>query len=137
MNMGLRVCDTENNGFVITSEEYEAMAEDIDFLSYMCHGSAKAAGWWDNPREVGTMLMLAVSEIAEAMEGHRKNQMDDKLPHRPMIEVEIADCIIRLLDICRGLGLDVGGALAEKFCYNQTREDHKLENRMKEGGKAY
>lgn len=111
-----------------------------------CHAAAVKAGWWNDihtgeslkgKRNVGEMLMLAVSEIAEAMEGHRKGLMDDKLPHRPMIEVEIADCIIRLSDTAGALGLDLPGAIAEKLAYNATRADHRPENRLKPGGKAY
>ncbi len=100
--------------------------------------------WWEDPRtghpkerNVGEMLMLAVSELAEAMEGHRKKLKDDKLPHREMLEVEIVDCIIRLLDLGEGLRLDLGGAFVEKMAYNAQRADHKPENRIKEGGKAY
>jgi hypothetical protein len=63
--------------------------------------------WWTNletgdypiERNTNELLMLVVSELAEAMEGHRKNLVDDKLPHRKMIEVELADALIRLLDI--------------------------------------
>jgi len=58
-------------------------------------------------------LMLIVSEIAEAMEGHRKGLMDDKLPTRPMLEVELADAVIRIFDLGGGLSLDLGGAIAE------------------------
>ena len=83
------------------------------------------------------MLCLIHSEISEAMEGHRKNLPDDKLPHRPMIEVELADAIIRILDTAKGLGLDIGGAVAEKMEFNMMRPDHKPENRRKAGGKAY
>lgn len=57
-------------------------------------------------RNVGELLMLVVSELSEAMEGHRKRRMDDKLPARPMIEVEIADAYIRVLDILGGLRLN-------------------------------
>lgn len=104
------------------------------------------AGWWTdlhtgeslkNNRNVGELLCLVHSEISEAMEGHRKGLMDDKLPHRPMIEVELADAVIRILDIAGGLGLDLGGAVAEKLEYNRNRVDHKRENRLKAGGKAY
>lgn len=63
--------------------------------------------WWRNPataewihRDVGEMCMLMISEIAEAMEGLRKNLMDDHLPHRKMEEVELADAVIRLFDFC-------------------------------------
>jgi len=48
-------------------------------------------------RNIGELLMLVVSEIAEAMEGHRKNLRDDHLPDRSMIEVELADAMIRIL----------------------------------------
>lgn len=100
--------------------------------------------WWVNPatgekiqRNVGEMLMLCVSELSEGLEGHRKNLMDDKLPHRKMLEVELADCIIRILDIANGLGMDIGGAFEEKMRFNAVREDHTLEARMKPNGKAY
>jgi NTP pyrophosphatase (non-canonical NTP hydrolase) len=100
--------------------------------------------WWvdletglPKARNVGEMLMLTVSELAEALEGHRKGLMDDKLPHRQMLEVELADALIRLLDIAGGLGLDLGGAYVEKMQFNAERADHKRENRLAEGGKRY
>jgi len=34
-------------------------------------------------------------------------------------------------------GFDLAGAVAEKRAYNAEREDHKPENRRKEGGKAF
>ena len=80
--------------------------------------------------------MLCVSELAEAMEGDRKDLMDDHLPHRKMLEVELADAVIRILDMSGGLGLDVAGAIAEKLEYNTERSDHKPENRAN-GGKKY
>lgn len=83
------------------------------------------------------MLCLVHSEVSEAMEGHRKNLMDDKLPHRKMFEVELADAIIRILDIAGAHELDLGGAIVEKLQYNMFRPDHKIENRLKEDGKKY
>lgn len=106
-------------------------------------GNVKA-GWYADvktglPKEinVGEKLMLIVSEVAEGMEAHRKNLNDDKLPHRNGLEVELADALIRILDLSGHLNLDIGGAVIEKLAYNASREDHKLENRRKEGGKAY
>lgn len=100
--------------------------------------------WWKDletglpvQRNVGEMLMLVVSELSEAMEGHRKGLQDDHLLNRPMIEVELADAIIRIFDIAAGLGYDLGGAFVEKMRYNATRSDHQIENRRKEGGKKY
>ncbi len=88
-------------------------------------------------RNVGELLCLVHSEISEAMEGARKNLMDDKLPHRKMIEVELADALIRIFDIAGAQGLDLGGAIAEKRDYNAVRKDHKLESRLADDGKKF
>lgn len=121
--------------------------------------------WWRDlhtnepiTRNVGELLMLTVSELAEAaedspqynmaimeivksiskaMEGHRKTKMDDKLPERPMLEVELADAMIRIMDLAGGLNLDLAGAWRDKMEYNAVRLDHTHEARKAEGGKAY
>lgn len=112
----------------------------ITGLVDLAHGNSVSAGWWDNPdtREtVPAKLCLIHSEVSEAMEGHRKDLMDDKLPHRKMIEVELADAVIRIADLCGHLGLDLEGAILEKIQFNKNRPDHKPENRAKVGGKSY
>ena len=100
--------------------------------------------WWHDlvtgeriQRNKGELMMLIVSEVAEAMEGARKGLMDDKLPHRTMEEVEMADAVIRILDYCGGFGLNLDGAIQEKLAYNATRADHKPEVRLQEGGKKW
>jgi hypothetical protein len=100
--------------------------------------------WWCDvvtgepiQRNVGEMLCLVHSEISEALEGHRKGLMDDKLKHRPMLEVELADAVIRIADISAGLGLDLAGAVIEKCQYNATRHDHTAAARLASGGKKY
>ena len=118
------------------------VAKAVNAIRDLCHGASLASGWWHDtdtfdPHIVPTKLMLAVTELAEAMEGHRKNLMDDHLPHRKMIEVELADAVIRIADLAGWLGLDLGGALVEKLAYNKVRADHKLEVRQRDGGKAY
>jgi len=54
-----------------------------------------------------------------------------------MLEVELADAVIRIFDMAGGLNLDLGGAIAEKLQYNASRADHKPENRRQPGGKAF
>ena len=121
-------------------------------LTKLVHDINVKSGWWTDintgeslvseqgeqpKRNVPEMLCLVHSEVSEAMEGFRKNLMDDKLPHRQMLEVELADAVIRILDMCGGLGLDLEGAIFEKLAYNAQRADHKIENRLKENGKKF
>lgn len=86
---------------------------------------------------VATKLMLSVSELGEAMEGSRKGLPDDKLPHYPMLGVELADCIIRCHELGGILGFDLGMMIAEKLLFNATRPDHQKANREAPGGKSY
>ena len=109
----------------------------INQYSAEIHQNNVDAGWWDKPREKGTLLMLIVSEVSEAMEGERKDLMDDHLPHRKMAEVELADAMIRIFDYAGAFNYDLQGAIEEKLEYNKHRADHKRENRAKEGGKQF
>lgn len=127
----------------------------LAILQHQIHQGNVTAGWWTDLETgkdlalecrqgtrfgkalVAEKLCLSHSEISEGMEGARKNLMDDKLPHRKMIEVELADAIIRILDLGGALELDLAGAMQEKLAFNAVREDHKVENRMKDNGKAY
>jgi hypothetical protein len=70
--------------------------------------------WWHDihtgepiQRNKGELLMLVITELSEAVEGIRKDLMDDKLPHRKMEEVEMADAVIRLLDFAGGFRLSL------------------------------
>lgn len=126
------------------NNEHARVAAEV--LTDVCHGTARAAGWWNaadpntsmaNPLHFSNKLCLIHSEISEAMEGDRKSLPDDKLPHRPMREVELADAVIRIFDLAGGYGLDLAGAIVEKLAYNAQRADHKPENRAGAGGKAY
>jgi len=115
-------------------------------IQSISHKAAIDSGWWNDVEtgadltktfNVPEKLCLIHSEISEAMEGDRKGLRDDKLVHRDMLEVELADAVIRIGDLCGALGLDLGGAIAEKLEFNARRADHKPENRIKAGGKAY
>jgi hypothetical protein len=122
------------------------LKESVQVLVDECHGLAADCGWWTDletgeslkgKKNVGELLCLVHSEVSEAMEGHRKGLMDDKLPHRKMVEVELADALIRIADMAGGMGYDIAGAVAEKLEYNASRADHKLSNRKKSDGKKY
>lgn len=122
--------------------DMEAQKRALNYFAHLCH--LANITWWTDPitkeplkRNKGEQMILMVSEIAEAMEGSRKDLMDDKLPHRKMEEVELADCLIRIFDYCAGHGLDIGGAFIEKMAYNRARPDHKPEARLAPGGKKW
>ena len=131
------------------------IAETLTNLQEEIHQGNVVSGWWTDIKSgtdlayearlgtrlgkalVAEKLALVHSEVSEALEGARKNLQDDKLPHRKMIEVELADTVIRIFDLAGALKLDIGAAIQEKRKYNQTREDHQITNRLSENGKAY
>ncbi len=118
----------------------------VNMLVQQCFGASESAGWWTDlqsglstrdANNVPEKLMLTVSELGEAMEGHRKNLQDDHLPEFKMVEVELADTMIRICDLAGAKGYRLAEAMAAKMQYNAERADHKPENRLKAGGKKY
>lgn len=126
--------------------------------------------WWIDPktgkpkdRNVGEMLMLSTSELAEALEAHRKNLQDCHLPQFHGVDVELVDCIIRCMDLLGAryaARLEAyntrfitgtapehhvdfepytpGDVLEVKCKFNSERPDHRPENRQGGvGEKAY
>ncbi len=86
------------------------------------HRTAVEHGWWEQKRPFGEVLMLAVTELAEAMEAYRDgNPTSEKIGGFSKVEEELADTIIRILDYAGGMGLDIEGALCAKMTYNETR----------------
>lgn len=199
---------------------FEIQSDYIVKTSRDLHMAAVRSGWWTDmvtgestigKRSFIEMCALIQTEITEAFDGYRGSLMDDKLPHRTMFEVELADTFIRCGDtslgcgvdlaaalayldtgtnglvswdpfsevhpcsmagylmtisgyvsyavegqrkrdtvkrdvnmakamyaiivLCANNGCDLRGAVAEKLAFNASRPDHKMENRLKDGGK--
>ncbi|MDL2324045.1 hypothetical protein LJC61_02680 [Ruminococcaceae bacterium OttesenSCG-928-A16] len=117
------------------------------------HENAKAHGWWDEGRSFGELIALCHSELSEALEEYRKgfDPTDtyyigdngvpvitetmqfvdaDGTPEKPEgIPSELADVVIRIMDMCGHYGIDLEAAILEKHEYNKTRP-------YKHGGKV-
>lgn len=84
----------------------------LNDLADEVHDIAIKHGFWDNDN-VPTKLMLIVSEVAEAMEDHRRS-------HDPA--EELMDVLIRTLDLCAYLKVDVDREIRNKIMINKKRE---------------
>ncbi len=125
----------------ITEEEIQKA---IELLTKRIFEDNKKKGFWDKPRETGTLLMLIVSELGEALEADRISNYADQAVFnlynknisnnefnkqvsfgkyiKDTFEDEIADAIIRLLDLCGAKGIDIEKHIKLKMEYNRARE---------------
>lgn len=106
----------------------------LNELAKNIHKDNVDRGFYDTPRETGTILMLIVSELSEALEAYRKykfvNKDDlegefdkDKFKEKvkDTFEDEIADALIRILDMCGDMEIDIAKHVYQKLLYNRTR----------------
>lgn len=96
----------------------------INELASLIHDWALHKGWWDNPdRNIGELIALTHSELSEALEewrvGRMKTEIVDGKPEG--FPVELADAVIRILDVCESQGIDLEREIEQKMQYNETR----------------
>lgn len=90
------------------------------------HRDACSNGWWEEPRSFGELIALVHSELSEALEDHRNGYAPDQwypeLSGKPVgIPTELADVIIRVLDMCGAYGIDIDRVVQQKLEYNLSR----------------
>lgn len=93
-------------------------------LAMEIHENAVTHGWWDEPRNLLEIVALCHSELSEAVEEYRagRDMIYPGVGGKPEgIAVEMADCLIRILDWFGHEGLDVNGIVREKMLYNKGR----------------
>lgn len=114
------------------------MKTNFNKLRDLAHNNAVSKGFWDAPTpSVEHFLMLIITELSEVVEADRKNRVLDKDKElefknydnlykdskewtnhgyinlydryiKGSIQEEVADVVIRILDLAGGLGVDIG-----------------------------
>lgn len=86
------------------------------------HHNAVAHGWWESDRNDGEMIALMHSELSEALEYLRKgNHPSDHIPEFSGLEEELADVVIRVMDMSAARNLRLAEAIVAKMEFNANR----------------
>lgn len=123
----------------------------LNELAQEIHQTAVDHGWWEKEPSFGETVALCHAELSEALEEYRskrpalwyechdpvlKYEMGVCQPeclysqisdcegkgHKPEgVAVEMADCLIRILDWFGHTGLDADAIVRTKMAYNKTR----------------
>jgi NTP pyrophosphatase (non-canonical NTP hydrolase) len=115
---------------------------DLKQWQRVVHQGAKDRGWYDGELgektelRIASLLCLVHSEVSEALEDLREGKMLTTQTKRQGFKYkpkgfpsELADILIRVLDMAEWLGIDLEEEVRLKNDYNETRG-------YKHGGKA-
>lgn len=92
-------------------------------LAHHINDVMRKKGFWNGTFCFAEKIALMHTELSQALEANRKDstQRDEHCPDFTTIEIELADTIIRILDLVGFMNLDIGGAIKAKMAFNETR----------------
>lgn len=119
----------------------------INELAKEVHQNAVEKGFYERPKNLGEMIALMHSELSEALEADREdnymipekgesdiatiNQQDDedfKSMYAGFVkgnfEEEMADIVIRVMDLCAWKGIDLEQHILAKMRFNSMRKKY-------------
>jgi len=106
----------------VNKEDREDIITGLGKLQSWCHNYAVRKGFWEGDPHPAIKIALIHSEVSEALEAMRTEQkMDEHCPGYLNISIELADTIIRILDLAGALGVSLASAVVAKMDFNEMR----------------
>jgi len=139
----INISDTIKRDVEIKNINKFSFVKSFGKLSEIHHERMMEKGFWDDrdgiiaaaylqSRDLGeaaenvintAALALVATEVSEVVEALRNgNPSDDKIPNHCGAAAEMADVILRIMDLSYGNGWNVAQALVDKMAMNDSRE---------------
>lgn len=102
--------------------------EGFHYVQNLVWTNAHDHGWWEEDRSIGDLIALVHTELSEAFEEFRNGRAPDEVyynlenPDKPEgFGVELADAVIRIMDIAEQEKIDLAALIMLKHEYNKSR----------------